>query len=271
MGYGIKKTIEIIKNLIFVPKCVSCGERLSPIPEKGNLTYDKVCFCQKCGTEWERARAEMCPVCSNISEKCHCTPKFFDERQPSIPSVCFYHPEEEDVASKTVLYMKHVNNSDLFDFTAIELFPKIKTVLNKMGIDGKNCIFTWTPRKRSSVTKYGFDQGKEIAIRTAKLFGGECYPLFLRFGGKEQKTLDRNGRKKNAERAIILNNALLGFPYKRKEKELEEFITGKNVIIIDDVLTSGSTLKQGVLLLESERAERVIVACIAKSARRDKK
>ncbi len=271
MNYKLTKIISIVKNLIFVPKCVSCGERLSPIPEKGNMTYNKIVFCKKCGDKWEEARAEICPKCSNLAEYCRCIPSFFIERQPNVPAICFYHPEENDVQSKTVLSMKHHNNGELFDFTAIELYPKIAKTLDKMGISGEDCIFTWTPRKTSSVSKYGFDQGKELSRRIATLFGSRAYPLFLRFGGKEQKKLSKTDRKANAQHSIVPNHALLKFPSDCQSEELSEFISGKNTVIIDDVLTSGATLTQAVEILESAGAKNVIVACVSKSSRHEKK
>jgi predicted amidophosphoribosyltransferase len=185
--------------------------------------------------------------------------------------VCFYRPEEDDAASKMILTMKHAKNSDLFDFAAIELYPKIKKTLDKMQVSGKNCIFTWTPRKRSSVSKYGFDQGAEVARRVAKLFGATSYPLFLRFGGKEQKKLSAKDRKSNVKNAILLNHSLLNFPINCKGTDLREFTSGKNIVIIDDVLTSGATLERAVTLLESMDTAQIIVACIAKTARRMKK
>lgn len=271
MNPKIHKIISVIKNLIFIPTCAVCGERLSPIPEKSSLTYGKICFCQSCGEKWERSRAEICPFCSNIAENCTCIPKFFKNRQPNIPSVCFYNPDEDDAASKAILTIKHEKNSEFFDFMAIELYPKIKKTLDKMGISGKDCIFTWTPRKSSSASKYGFDQGREITVRIAKLFSAKAYPLFLRFGGKEQKTLSIKQRKANAKKAIVLNHTLLKFPYKCKENSLAEFVKGKKVVIIDDVLTSGATLEQATKLLESLKADKIVVACLAKTARRAKK
>lgn len=271
MRHRIKKILSVIKNLIFVPTCVSCKERLSPIPEKGSLTYGKVCFCKKCEEKWEESKAELCPFCSNISENCTCVPNFFKKRQPNIPSVCFYKPDEDNTASKMILTMKHVRNSELFDFAAIELYPKIKKTLDKMQITGKDCVFTWTPRKSSSVSKYGFDQSREIAVRVSKMFGGEAYPLFLRFGGKEQKKLSAKNRKINAQKSIVLNHTLLKFPFKCKQSTLCEFTKGKHIVIIDDVLTSGATLQQAVTLLESLKAESVIVACVAKTYRSAKK
>lgn len=265
MRYRAKKFFAVAKNLIFVPTCASCGERLSPIPEKGNMTYDKVCFCKSCAEKWEMAKSEMCPSCYNVSQKCTCTPDFFFKYQPEIPSICFYHPDSDDVQSKAIISMKRRCDTELFEFMAIDLYPRLNSTLNKMGISGKDCIFTWVPRKASSIRESGFDQGKQLSDTLAKLFKTHSCPVFLRIGGKEQKKLDKSGRSTNAKRSIRLNTFLSGFPLKTTEKDIGEFLQGKNLVIVDDVLTSGSTLRQAVELARSAKLENTVVACIAKN------
>lgn len=207
----------------------------------------------------------MCPKCGNISEDCTCAPKFFFERQPNIPSLCFYHPDSADAQSKAIITLKRRNDDELFDFLAIELYPKLKKTLDAMNISGKDCIFTCVPRSRSSAGRSGFDQGKKLAKHISTLFGAKTYPLFLRIGGREQKKLNKLERRKNAQRSIKLNMSMLKFPLRQKEKDLGEFIRGKNVVIIDDVLTSGATLRQAIELLSSQKAAHITVACIAKT------
>ena len=270
MGYRINKFINIIKNLIFVPACAACKERLSPLPEKGNLTYNRACLCRSCSEKWERAKAQMCHNCGYVSAECTCAPKYFFDRQTNIPSLCFYHPDSGDTQSNVIITLKRNRDVEIFDFLAAELYPKLRKTIDSMGLKGNDCIFTWIPRSRRAEAKSGFDQGKIIAARTAKLFGAKTRPIFLRIGGSEQKKLDKNQRLKNARLSIKLNYSLHGFPHSTKETDVKEFIKGKNVIIIDDVLTSGATLRQGVELLESIGVENTVVACIAKTEGKSK-
>lgn len=265
MFYRLKKLLSINRNLIFVPKCASCDERLSPIPEKGNMTYDKVCFCRSCSEKWERAKTEMCPICYKPAGNCTCAPAFFFNYQPMIPSLCFYHPESNDVQSKAIITMKRQNFTELFEFMAIELYPSVNNLLKEMDISGEDCLFTFVPRTGPSTLKSGFDQGKQLSISLAKLFKARSYPLFLRIGGREQKKLDKKSRKKNARRSIKLNRAMLRFSSRHSQKDIVEFVKGKSVVIIDDVLTSGSTLRQAVELLRSAGAKNTVVVTVAKT------
>lgn len=102
-----KQILTFFKNLAFVPQCGICDERLSPIPEKEDgITHGKVCLCKSCLEKWEKAKMEMCPVCYNVSSKCTCTPDFFFNYQPEIPSLCFYDSESESAATKMIITMK---------------------------------------------------------------------------------------------------------------------------------------------------------------------
>jgi predicted amidophosphoribosyltransferase len=48
-------------------------------------------------------------------------------------------------------------------------------------------------------------------------------------------------------------------------------VEGRNVVIVDDVMTSGSTLKKGVSLLRAAGSGRVTVACVARTEGKAKK
>lgn len=267
-----KQILTFLKHLIFIPRCAICDELLSPIPPRlDGSTHGKICLCKSCIKKWEKAKVEMCPSCYNISGKCTCTPDFFFKYQPDIPSLCFYTTDSDNPASRVIITMKRQNHTQLFEFITEELGAKLATTLDKMGIDGKNCIFTWIPRKSKAIRESGFDQGRLISKGLASYFDAKCLPLFVRIGGKEQKKLDRSKRKKNADLHIKLNEMMKGFPLNSKETELSSFVEGKNIIIVDDVLTSGATLRRGVELLIPLHPSNTVVACVAKSARNDKK
>lgn len=258
------KILPIIKRLFLVPVCASCRQRLSPIIDVTLPTYGKVCFCAKCANEWHKAKSKMCPICANTAEKCECTPKFFKKYQEYIPSVCFYDPESHDTPSKAILTAKKRNDPELFEFFAIELVKNLKALLDKANIDPKDCIVTWIPRQRKSISKHGFDQGERLADHTAKLLGADVVPIFSRKGGEEQKSLDKAERKLNAEGSIILKR-------KYREKGKNSSLAGKNIIILDDVITSGATMKRGFLLLLPLKPGRIIAATISKTANKSQK
>ena len=265
------KFFEILRNLFFVPKCISCNERLSPVVENESVAHGKICFCSDCLKKWDRSKGALCPVCSNVSALCSCHPSFFKDKQPSIPSVCFYNPQSDNVQTRAILKMKRVNNAEYFEFMAEELAPSLEKVFIRMGLSPSDCIFTWIPRTGVAIAENGFDQGKELAKAVARRFGASTRSLFLRFEGREQKRLSRTDRGENANESIFLRSTAKNKLCKRRAKRSKSLDVQKAFVIIDDVLTTGATLKRGVELLRGAGAETVIVACIAKTEAKTKK
>lgn len=195
-------------------------------------------------------------------DMCSCFPNKENFEQGYIPSVCFYHPEENKIQNKVIYTLKHRHDKELFEFLARELSIKIENMLNESSIDIKECVLTWIPRKRSAVLKYGFDQARELCKRLKEELGGiKTVPLLQRYGGKEQKKLSARQRHKNVTESILLSKRFNGI----RKKKYNSLIRNNTVIIIDDVLTTGETLGRGVTLLKKSGAKHVIVCCVARS------
>ena len=72
--------------------------------------------------------------------------------------------------------------------------------------------------------------------------------------GLDQRGLDRKSRRKNLKKTFALN--------KNKIEQLK----GKNILLIDDVLTTGATCHAISLLLKRSGAKSVVVGCLARTA-----
>lgn len=262
MKNKIKYLLNTARRLIEVPFCASCSERLSPFPQKGISTSEYVCLCADCAAKWHMAKSKMCPKCAETAEKCVCTPKFFKKYQEYIPAVCFYANDGGNVPSNTVLTFKHKKCGDLSRFLASELAPKIRELLKNRDISSEDLIITWIPRQRKNIKKYGFDQGERLAYCLSKELGAALVPIFKRRSGKEQKNLDKTMRRQNAESSIALRAQTR---FMGKKADIRETVENRSLIIVDDIITTGATLRRGALLALPLKPKNLVCATVAKS------
>ena len=255
----------LLRRLVCVPKCASCGKRISPFVDENELNHGIPCMCGECLKKWQTARVQMCHSCSKVSSECTCMPIKKTFAQPTIPSLLFYHPDTSRAESKVIYTLKHKDSRDLFDFLTVELYPKLHELLNELEIDEKECIFTYIPRTRKAIIKNGFDQGEKLCRRMSEMAGAPFLPLISRKGGKEQKRLSRSQRKKNAEKAIFPNTSMQGFGKRFRREQLSEIISGKTVVIIEDIITTGATVQRAIKCLKDIGVKNVLVCAVARS------
>ena len=255
----------LLRRLICVPKCASCKKRLPPIVDKDELNHGFPCLCDECMQKWQMARVQMCHTCSKVASACTCMPLKKTFTQPYIPSLFFYRPDTTRAESKVVYSIKHKDNRDLFDFITVELYPKLDELFCELDINAQECIFTYIPRTKKALVQNGFDQGEILCKRMASTANAVCLPLLLRKGGKEQKRLSRIQRVKNVEKAIHINKSLRGFKKEYRQHKIEEILSGKTVVIVEDIITTGATVQRAIKCLKDAGAKNVLVCAVARS------
>lgn len=148
-------------------------------------------------------------------------------------------------SNKIIAHAKYVSSHSFNDFIG-DLCSQSMHKHNLVNI--VDCI-TYSPRRASQVRYYGFDQSKEIALATSKATGIPCKDLLKRVGfSRAQKKLHHTDRRKN----------IVG------KFKCDEDLSGKTVLVIDDVLTTGSTTGECAKILKEHGAKRVFVWTIAK-------
>ncbi len=263
----LPSAVKFARRLFFVPKCAACRERLKLIIYNTKENKGQLCFCKKCLAEFEIIRTEMCHTCGNPAGDCTCMPKKNTFAQPNIPSLFFYHPNSKSAAAGAIYTLKRKNRAELFDFLTDELLPKIQELLSELEIAKEECIVTYIPRTEKAITKHGFDQGKILAKELSKKLGaGEALPLLTRKGSREQKKLAKNERDRNISTSLFANTSLKGIntDFKTDGFSFKELISGKIIILIDDVITTGASAERGIKILKQQGARAVLVAAAAR-------
>lgn len=114
---------------------------------------------------------------------------------------------------------------------------------------------TYVPTATSRVRRRGYDHAKLIAASVARNIGAPCLPLLIRLGQKRQVGQSKSFRAKQTKGAF----------------RAAASCQGKRILLIDDVLTTGSTLREASTVLLRSGAERVDGAVFALAAKKLKR
>ena len=172
---------------------------------------------------------------------------------------------------------KRKSYPELFEFLAKELAPSVNKLIDQSGANASDCVMTWIPRKPAAVRKHGHDQAKMICLALAEEMGCQvAVPLLVRRGGAEQKRLDKKSRNKNTDESVFLCNKLMSTDLCKLNgitdaSSVRELVEGKTVIVVDDIITTGASMRRAILLLEPQMPKSVLAVCVARSEIKSKK
>lgn len=113
-------------------------------------------------------------------------------------------------------------------------------------------IITYVPMRKRDIYKRGYDQCRLIANETAQLSNKPCISLLKKIRStKPQKTLTAEERAVNVKDAFSCSKG--------------KIVKGRNILIVDDICTTGSTLSEAARALKNAGAKTVNAAVFAKT------
>ena len=110
-------------------------------------------------------------------------------------------------------------------------------------------IVTHAPTATSRVRGRGYDQAALIAKEVARQLSRSYIPLLARTGQQRQVGQTRTARRRQLQKAFV--------PLRLQQ------IQSAHILIIDDVLTTGSTLEAAATVLKAAGAKKVTAAVFA--------
>lgn len=236
----VKNKLSRFLDLLYPPRCVGCRELLE---------YDTSdMFCEKCRAQWEEYKNEKCRRCGQPIRECWCgVPDNIGEAV--FREVHLVQYDKSEGLIKDVIYSaKRLGNKRNFKALANEMYTELYPRLP----DGEY-IVTAVPRSKAAIRKYGHDQSTTMAKEFCILSGFEYIETIYHVGTKRQKSLTQKQRLENATKSYRIGSGL------------KKTLKGKNVILIDDVVTTGASVVRCANLLKSKGADKVFVMCIAKT------
>ena len=235
----VRAALAPIVDLVFPPRCPLCGEALA---SQGGL-------CAGC---WADLVIPGEPCCGSCQRP-------FGEGAPGgmICAPCLASPPRHDGIAAATLYTEGSRRLVLAfkHGRRIALAPLLaRLIAAKLPMVGPDWVIVPVPLHRWRLWRRGFNQsallGRELALATGA--------TLLVDGLVRRRATPMLGGLGRAARMRALHGAIAANPSRSGA------INGKSILLIDDVLTSGSTSETCVKALKRAGAAKVQIACFAR-------
>ena len=236
-------------DLVFPPRCPLCGTGLSA----------QAGLCAECWSALVFPAEPWCALCQRpfgdgggamergaICGPCLAAPP----RHDGVAAATLYN----DASRRLVLAFKHGGRISLAPFMARLMAARLTTVQTMIGGDDLPWLIVPTPLHRWRLWRRGFNQAAVLAREIAQLHGAQLEVDML----ERRKRTPPLGGLSRAARARALSGAIT------VRAARGDRLRGANVVLVDDVLTSGATSQACVSALKRGGAKRVTVCCFAR-------
>ncbi|MEK7086935.1 MAG: double zinc ribbon domain-containing protein, partial [Patescibacteria group bacterium] len=232
--------LKLFLNIIFPPRCVACQKTLPP-QNSNNL------ICESCFAGIEINNCFYCPKCGRrlyeTKSSCHREEKF-------VLAAASHH---ENQAVRALIHaLKYKRLKTAAEPLALILKLYLRKIGNNFSLDSENFSLIPMPLHSKKEKKRGFNQTHLILQTLDNKRKIEKNVLF-RIKNTESQTRLENREKR-------MGNVKDSFEIRRKEK-----IAGKNIILFDDVFTSGATMREAARVLKEAGAKKIIGLVITKA------
>ncbi len=220
--------IELFKNwiyYIFPKRCAICCEVIS---------YRET-LCEECEHKIKPLEGKLCVRCGHSLKQCECKRFAYHFRGIAVPFA------NADSAKQGIYNFKLNKNYDAAKYFGEKMADKVKEVFGGIEFD----VVTAIPMYRKKRKFTGFDHAEILATETARNLGIPYKPLLIKTKkNKAQHTLSAKERFENVKGAYI---AIRDNSY-------------ENVLLIDDIKTTGATLDECARRLMLSGADNVYCA-----------
>ena len=232
------KGLSSILDMVYPKVCPVCGKTLSG---------DKL-ICDVCSERLVYADKNICIHCgkilkdraSTICKVCETSETYFEEGR----SVFYYN----DAIKNSLMDFKYHNRRANAKFFAESIMRTLSDKLTLWNID----LIVPIPVHKKKLIERGYNQAAVLAEELCKLSKCDWTDALVRVEKtKPQKELTRLDRLNNLEKAIMVDD---------KKKNL---IKNKNILIIDDIYTTGATVSSSSKVLLESGASKVFFITVA--------
>ncbi|MBI5306657.1 ComF family protein [Candidatus Wolfebacteria bacterium] len=264
------KIKNIVLDILFPPICLNCQKYLNRAYRQANQPRNFI--CNDCYSSIRLNSSLFCPVCRlRLADN----KKICGHADYLLGAAGDY---DDPILRNLIHYFKYESFENLTPILGEIIIKYIENCKLKI----ENYIVVPVPLHRVKERQRGFNQAKLLAeYIVPKIFGCQTsdeHPTFQYFGRptseylkivnalkrikntKPQACLRRQAQCKNNEsRTENIKNC-----FKIKDSTIES-IKNKNILLIDDVFTSGATVNEAVKILKQNNARKIIALVMAKA------
>ncbi len=235
-----KTAKNICKEILFPQKCIKCGRQ-----QEGYICLDCVAlieimalrYCPFCYPAKAAPDGKSCKGHHKKLNGAYVAAKYSDTIINKAIKLLKYEPCVKEIApalAKIILY----------HFQMLEQQPE----------DFADFIVAAVPLHLSRLKQRGFNQSEEIGKHLAAMLNLEFFPDILARGKsvKSQTGLDKWLREENVRGCFSFN------------PKYAASVKGKKILLVDDVITTGTTMEECAKILKQNNAQEVWGAAVAR-------
>ncbi len=220
--------------VFFPERCIWCGKVIPPL---------SLC-CDACRENVAVIHPPICTYCGMEKQVCRCQRKRHHYDRIASPFYC------EKAVRSGILRLKHYADVTLIGFLADQMATVVKREYGTSLPD----IISFVPVTERDGFSRGYNQSELLAIALSERLGIPMQPLLVKlYETKPQKALRAQFRSGNVFGVFDVQSDVT--------------LASKTILLVDDVLTTGSTLNECAKMLKLYGAHKVF--CITASLRRN--
>jgi ComF family protein len=234
----LEKLKELILDILFPAICLNCKNNLA-CSEKENGV------CEKCLGSIQIYSSFFCPKCRsripNEEKSCH-------------KEIKFLLAPATDYQNQTIKNMIWSLKYRKWQSITKIIKPLICSYLDILNYDFTDYLLIPIPLHSDRLRERGFNQSElitEMISQKTNAISSTNNLKRIKATEKQAELKNINERINNVEKCFALNDP--------------NEVKGKNIIIVDDVFTTGSTISEAVKILKQAGAKKIIAFVFAKA------
>lgn len=244
---------ENFLNLIFPITCVGCKTHNTDI-------------CEECLRKVKILEKQECPNCRKISEfgkfcSFKCGSEIFKDGAFFDHLIVCTEYGDNGFVDELITRFKYNFSEGIKTVLGFFLSKEIESLFNFFEGNFKNASVVPVPLHRKRLKFRGFNQSEILANFIANSLTGRALNLQIENLLKREINTHPQAKLGREERLINLKNA---FTFESKDKRENGDSDIKNIILIDDVCTTGTTLNECARILKNAGAGKICGLVVAR-------